>query len=126
MTLIWGINQRAEVGSVEELDALLDRLAEQASEHGVIVQAKHPSGTILAIGLGRAESVLTYFDRQGTSFTSVGDRERDDYLAFEFGGDVSEMMGAKAIPIHEAREAVRLFFDDGEPPSLVEWEQEWA
>ncbi|MGK3969859.1 Imm1 family immunity protein [Sorangium sp. So ce118] len=126
MILTWGINQQALVDSIQEFDALLDQLAEQARGHGVVVQVAHSSGNTLAIGLGREESVLTYFDQQGTSFTSVGEREREDYLTFEFSGDISEMMGAKAVPASKAREAARMFFLDGAPPAIIEWEQECA
>jgi len=92
----------------------------------MIVQVLHPNGRTLAIGVGREESVLTYFDENGSSFTSVGDRDREDYLVFEFGGDISEMMGAKAVSESKAREVARVFFEKGEPSTVIEWEKEWA
>ncbi|WP_437837718.1 Imm1 family immunity protein [Sorangium sp. So ce1153] len=126
MLLTWGKNQHVQVKSVRELDAILDQLAEQAKDYGMIVQATHLNGSVLALGLGREETVLTFFDQHGKSFTSVGDRNREDYLAFEFGGDVSEMMGAKAVPISAARSAARAFFECGEIPEQINWEQEWS
>lgn len=126
MLLTWGIDQSAEVSTVEELDELLDHLATQARDQGMIVQAATCSGRTLAIGLGREESVLTYFDDNGDSFTSVGVRDREDYLSFEFGGDISEFLGAKAVPESAARAAAREFFKEGKRPELVQWEKEWA
>src|SRR5258708_1136601 len=126
MKLTWGNGSSATVSSVEEFDTLLDALAKQAEGQGLIVQPGHANGRTLAIVLGRTESVLTYFDENSNSFTSVGDRSREDYLSFEFGGDISEMMGAKAVPEGKARAAARQFFESGELSKLLEWEKEWT
>jgi hypothetical protein len=126
MLVTWGVDNAAEITTGKEFEDLLDALTVQCSGYGMIVQITHPNGSTLAIGLGREESVLTYFDGQGSSFTSVGDRDREDYLAFEFEGDVSEMMGAKAVSELTARAAAREFSETGKLPQNVEWEKEWA
>lgn len=126
MLVSWGVDASFEVETVDDLDRLLDTLDAECAGHGMIVQLTHPCGATLAVGLGHNESVLTYFDETGGSFSSVGDRNRDDYLAFEFGGDISEMMGAKAVPTIIARSVVRDFFEQGTRSAAIEWEKEWA
>jgi hypothetical protein len=124
--LFWGIDRTVEVASQDEFSSLLDKLADEARARGMIVQAIHNNGRTLAIGVGREVSVLTFFDGLGHSFTSVGNRQREDYLNFDFGGEVSELMGAKAVPIALARSAAKEFFDTGSRPGCLEWEREWA
>jgi len=84
MKLTWGDGHSISVSPVEEFDALLDALATQAEGQGMIVQAVRANGRMLAIGVGRPESVQTYFDEDGNSFASVGDRCREDYVTFEW------------------------------------------
>ena len=126
MNFTWGMNESIALASIEDAVSLLDRLDEQARGKGMIVQATHENGCTLAIGVGLDESVLTFFDGHGQPWVSVGERDREDYLTFEFGGDISEMMGAKAVPVDKARAAVRDFFKSGERPALINWEKEWA
>jgi hypothetical protein len=126
MLLSWGIDESSEVGSLEELDRQLDKIAEETVGKGRLVQASGSHRRTLVVGVGLDESVMIYFDEYGCSFVGVGDRTREDYLDFEFAGELSELMGAQAVPQAVARAASRQFFLNGERPDVVEWEREWT
>ena len=130
MKVVLDDNTAKDVGSTNELDAILDAAAARARSEGrrIIAQLTHDNGCILAIGLGGEESVLCFFeDGDGPSYTSVGRYERDgEPTIFEFAGDVSEIFPAMMITNEASRNAARHFFATGERAPSVRWDKDWA
>ncbi|HVS04634.1 MAG TPA: Imm1 family immunity protein [Candidatus Dormibacteraeota bacterium] len=121
----WEENGRAEAASVEEVDRLLDDLAEQARERPFIVELMSSAGDSLAIGLGREESILSWVQASGDPpyYASKGDRDSQGLVVFFYGGRWSEFPRSFAVGIAAARKAMRLFFETGQRPTNVEWDE---
>jgi Immunity protein Imm1 len=121
-------DREAPVRTVEELDAELDRLDREAdAERPPMAEIVRPDGTAMTIGLGREDySVVTYMASEaGPYFTSHGGEDSENgVVAFYYGGHESEFLADATVPVEDAREAVRLFFADGERPGNVDWRQE--
>lgn len=119
----WGAGEAKRVGSVAELDELLDELSDPTSP--IMVELSHPGGRSMLIGVGRSESVLQFVELDGSTFISVGDRDREgESVTFEFAEQPSEYMPGMAVPTAQARAAARMFHATGEAPSNIEWEQD--
>jgi hypothetical protein len=123
-TVGWERNEIV-VGSVQELDALLDRLTEEAeaADQPLIVVLGLEDGSTLSIGVGRPYSVLDYVDgsHDPPYFVSRGDTERREPVRFLFSGEMSEFPPWSAIPIDAAREAMRYFFETGQLSPEIDW-----
>lgn len=114
----------SEVTSLQELDDLLDRLEEEA-ERGdpLIVGLEMPNGASLSLGLGRSESVLNYVDSPDPPYySSLGDEGAEGSIVFYLDGHWTELPRSAAIPIEDAREAMRRFFETGKRPENVRWQ----
>lgn len=77
----------------------------------------------LLIGLGGSQSLLSWSGGDGADLISRGDGPEEPYVAYLFNGHESEFSGTGAIPMEQAREAVRAFFATGERPSAVVWQE---
>ncbi|HEV3163475.1 MAG TPA: Imm1 family immunity protein [Isosphaeraceae bacterium] len=121
----WEENGRADVASVEEVDRLLDDLAEQASERPFIAELISSAGDSLAIGLGREESILSWVQASGDPpyYASKGDPDSQGLVVFFYRGHWSEFPRSFVVAIAAARKAMRLFFETGQRPTNVEWEE---
>jgi Immunity protein Imm1 len=111
-------------GSLQELDALLDRLtAEAEADLPFTVALARGDGSTLSIGLGRPYSVLDYVhgSHDPPYFISRGDGEGRDPIAFVFGGEMTEFPPWSAIPVDDARKALRVFFETGELSPEIDW-----
>jgi hypothetical protein len=119
----WGEDGRAEVGSIEELDRLLDGLAASVLEKPLMAELIAENGDSLAAGLGRDESVLSWIngDQNPPYYASKGDSGAGGMIVFFYRGDWSEFPRWSAIPVARAREAMRRFFTTGQMPDNVEW-----
>jgi len=129
MKMNWGIDETSTASSIGELDELIDRLDVRASSSGVpiMVEILHKNGRLLAVGLGREESVVSFFEREmRPSYTSTVDPERDGTITFEYAGEPSEFWLGMAIPIAAAREAIRQFARDGDRPTNILWDKDWT
>jgi hypothetical protein len=124
--LIWGEGEEAAVVDVDELDALLDRLTLEA-EHGrpFIAELVADDGSTLSIGLGRPLTVVNYVPASldPPYFQSMGRNGSDDALVFLYGGEWSEYPPRSAVPMEQARRAMRQFFKTQSLPDAVEWEE---
>jgi hypothetical protein len=121
----WREDGRAEVGSVQELDRLLDDLTQQAKKEPFMAELISPKGDSVAIGLGRDGSVLSWVQAGGDPpyYGSKGNPKASDLVVFFYRGAWSEFPGSFVVPIAEAREAMRLFFESGQMPRNVDWEE---
>jgi hypothetical protein len=123
----WGSEAEAvSVHSVEELDALLDRLESLARATApFLVVLVDAAGSSLTIGLGCDESVAQYADGSddGASFASIPDPERKGApLTFELDGEPNEMLAELGTPNEATRQAARYFFAKRERDPQLRWE----
>lgn len=126
MELAWGETDRASVQSVRELDWYLDRLSRQALKGDpFIVQLRNEAGASLSMGLGRPESVVNHrASADPPYYTSVGDPNADGLSVFYYFGQWTELHRKHAIPVEQAREAMRLFVATGLRPDNITWEMD--
>lgn len=131
MTKIAWMERGAEkiVESIDELDKILDHLTIEAEQgKPFIVELVADSGNVMGIGLGQSQTVLNFMQSslQPPYFTSLN-REfsgsNDDMIVFDYFGTWTEFPIRNAIPIQEAREALRRFFAASTLPNNVEWEE---
>jgi immunity protein Imm1 of predicted polymorphic toxin system len=81
----------------------------------------------LSIGLGRDRSALNYMSSPDPPYFTSHDPDSDDEdgtVVFFYYGHWSEFPADAAVPIDDAREAVRSFFADGQRPSNIAWRQD--
>ena len=122
-SLTWERNEVA-VGSVQELDALLDRLTVEAeADLPFVVALAREDGSTLSIGLGSEESVANYVSGSFDPpyYVSRGDPDRAEPVKFVFSGEMTEYPPWSAIPVEDAREAMRHFFTTGELLPRLDW-----
>jgi uncharacterized protein YdeI (YjbR/CyaY-like superfamily) len=123
--LEWETTQ-TDVRSVRELDQVLDRLTAQArATRPFVAQLFSADGASLGMGLGRDSTIMSYIpaNLDPPYFHSVGKQDGDP-LVFYFGGDWSEFPRRQALPVSEAREAMRRFFANPSLPGNIEWEED--
>lgn len=122
----WAEKPELVIGTVEELDRLLDQLQREHTSSPVLVTVELPStGDSLSIGLGRAESVLNFVSGSGNPpyWSSFGEHEENEAVGFNFMGELSEIPLRHLIPLDLARQAVRDFVRTGKLSSNVKWEE---
>jgi hypothetical protein len=124
-TLEWE-NHEVPVGSVDELDRLLDRLTEEArAGEPFIVTLGRDDDSSLSIGLGRPLSVASYISPGlgPPHFLSRGNGTHDGPIEFVFSGEITEYPPESAVPADTARRALRVFFETGELSPELDWEE---
>ncbi len=121
----------AVVGSMAELDALLDRIdvLRRDEFRAGMAEVVSPKGDILGIALGRAQSVLHWIPVGGEpddDLTSVGS---DDAPEGTFKAELPESAAtaivqfpsSALIPMEYAQGAVKQFFETGTLPDGIHW-----
>jgi hypothetical protein len=146
--VIWFLHPSAdafsqEVSTVAELDALLDQLALSfPADAPVLVDVVRANGDGLAIGIGqpilyaedddyeetdedRNLTVLSFVDAGNNPpyYNSLASQPFPGDIAFFYHGQDSEFSGDSAIPLHEAREAIRRFVTGDGLPDNVQWQE---
>ena len=124
-TLEWGEHE-VPVGSVEELDRLLDRLTDEAlAGEPFIVTLGRDDESSLSIGLGRPRSVASYISPGlgPPHLLSRGDGAHDGPLEFVFSGEITEYPPGSAVPADAARRALRVYFETGALSPELDWEE---
>lgn len=116
------------IRSREQLDDALDEIERHArANEPLIVDLISPLGASLRIGLGRQRSVLTFDSGSGMPpyLESSGDETNtnSDSIVFYYGGHWTEFPASALIPKEAAREAMKSFFQTGERPNNVSWEE---
>jgi Immunity protein Imm1 len=87
---------------------------------------ERPDGAALSIGLGRDHSVLNYMSSPYPPYFTSHDEEADTdgTVVFFYYGHWSEFPADAAVPMADAREAARRFFETGERPDNVAWQMD--
>jgi hypothetical protein len=122
MKASWGENELL-VNSPSDLDIVVDSV--RRSGQPTMVFLEEEDGTCLVFGVGRLESVLTFAEPDGTSFHSLGDRDRKGYLHFLCRDQIDEFMAEMAVSEHAALKAAEQFVETRKLPSAVVWEADW-
>lgn len=126
----WGAAQhRAQVGTPDELDALLDRLDEEARRGGrpqdVQLFASDGAG-ILWLVVGDERSVVghTPAHLNPPYMISRGDDESAGVFTFYVAGDHhSEALNRNTVPASSARDAALRFLLEGTLDDRIVWEE---
>jgi hypothetical protein len=109
------------VTHADELRALMDRIRSLGEPTMLFLEAA--SGPTLVLGLGASESVLTFVERGGVSFHSVGDQARRGYLKFRCRDTVDDFHAEMAVPESRAIDAAFEFLKAApSKPTSVAWE----
>jgi hypothetical protein len=126
-TLSWAENESVPVHTVQELDERLDELDRQArASQPLVAGLERPDGAALSIGLGRDRSVLNYMSSPDPPYFTSHDEEADTdgTVVFFYYGHWSEFPADAAVPMADAREAARRFFETGERPDNIAWQMD--
>ncbi len=104
MRLEWGEANVREVQSIDDLDAALDELAIKMQSEPALAEVFAPDGSSLAIGLGKAWSIVSYIGPTGEPpyFHSVGSGQEspeDNAVVFLFRGHYSDFPPHACVPM---------------------------
>lgn len=111
------------IGSELDLTNVVNTI--KASGEPTMVFLEHANGRTLVVGIGHAESVLSYFEEDGTSFHSIGNIDRAGLIQFKCRDQVDDFLLEMAVPESSAIEAAREFLIKGNRPVSVQWEADW-
>jgi Immunity protein Imm1 len=124
--LTWDQNEVA-VHSLQELDALVDRLTEEAErDTPFMVTLAREDGATLSIGLGRRESTASYVSGSldPPYYASRGGSDDEgEPIEFAFSGEITEFPPWSGVPAEAARKALRHFYETGELSPEIDWEE---
>lgn len=77
---------------------------------------------LLTFGVGHAESVLGFFEPDGTSLHSLGDPYRKGHLVFHSQGVPDDFALEMAVPESAALVAAEQFVTTQDRPAGIRWE----
>jgi hypothetical protein len=126
--LYWDVAETASVATVEDLDLLLDRLADEFREEPVRASLSIDSGSVLSIGVGRDMTVLGYVGPERGAppyFVSLGDEAAaHEEVAFYWSGEYSPCLRSHLIANELGRDAARVFLEQGKLSRAVRWTED--
>lgn len=119
-----GATDSATVATVAEMDAVLDRLTDDAVSHPIIVELMMPNGATLSMGVGGSVTVLDYVGPSVDPpyFQSSGNPVDGELVCF-YRGSWSEYPPDSAVPVEAGRQVMREFFHTGELASNIDWKE---
>jgi len=136
-TVAWGYDENAdtgqftaEVGTVAELDAVLDRIVAEAAANRPQLLDIYPSdwsGLVppgLQLGFGHPErATIVYADAEGSAYAFEPTlADWPEPISFEYGGQTSEVEPQRTRMTPKAgRQAARAYVETGGRPTCVEW-----
>lgn len=126
-TLQWsGDEPPAEIHTGEQLDHLLDELTEACRPVQVVSVRLQAHGYEADILLGLPESFVYLTEvRAMRYYITVGDPHAEGVVSFHLlGQHHTEFYRRHLIPIATARRVLREFFETGQRPTSVDWEEE--
>lgn len=119
----------AVVTTVEELDAVVDRVIAMAASDPVpalaqvVVQGAPEDGLYLEVGLGNERGVVTAIGPEGGR--SKGDASQMGTVMYDYVGHTAEVPAAAEVPIADVRQALREFLTSGGGlPRNIEFEDQ--
>ena len=137
MLVQWDRHEPRDVGTVEQLDTLLNELdAESRSQvlpYAVSLwtgpHADGESGYALTLVVGTETSPVQW-TAPGPPYSRAswnGGTDEEPYFTANYGGERSDLDAWMSIPIADAREAARRFFvSGGNCPANLTWHPEGA
>lgn len=114
--------------STEELDRLLDGLADEVTQADVpvmvtVLDSEDVDAPALSIACGGPLSVAVWRTPEETvAMLSQGDQEGEAHAKFSFCGESVTYPASALIASAEARAAVRAFVSSGARPEDVRWQ----
>jgi hypothetical protein len=136
-TVTWGYDENAdtgqfttEVSTIEELDAVLDRVAAEAAASPQLLDI-YPAGWSglvppgLQLGIGHPDrATVVYADADGSAYGfDPALPEWPEPISFDYGGQWTELDPKRTrVTPEAARQAAREYVEVGERPTSVEWE----
>ncbi|HEX5401127.1 MAG TPA: Imm1 family immunity protein [Pseudonocardiaceae bacterium] len=120
-------DEPAILRTVDDLDALLDRMASDGLGFAVpplaeLTRNDDGAWVVAYIGIDAKNDlgVITYSDRDGSVISSNG-RTDGDVVDYDYMGHLRELPASAEIPLAEVRRAVREFIavDSARPTSVV-------
>lgn len=125
--LVWHEHENYEVHTLDALDRLIDQLDRDGREttpFAVSLQVNPQSELCIVVGCEESH-VEFYAADQSPLVVGCTDPWDDDLLiAHSYRGHYSEMPRRYCVPIADAREAMRLYFQTGKRPENQRW-NEW-
>jgi len=123
--LVWGESGTVPVDSIDDLDRRLAELAKEAKSRPFIAELIATNGNCVSMGLGREESVLSWVQasKDPPYYASKGNPKAEGTIVFFYGGDWSDFPRWSTVSATDALAAMREFFETGERPTTVEWEE---
>lgn len=120
-----------EVGSIEELDLLLDQLHDACDPaRPMIVSIEYPYECRVDIGLGSPESIVMVWPQfhnapPGECYMSISGKEVSGTKWFYLQGDGDTELDRKyMIPVNIARQVVRDFILTGKRSEKIKWQKD--
>ena len=124
--LVWGDeeNCRIEVSALEELDRAVDELtATAATGEPFSIELMVNEDTAISMVVGLDISLVNFYSaKDEPNYSgSIGPWDEDESIVFYYKGHYSEVPKAHFIPISDAREALRYYFQTGRRPPNITW-----
>lgn len=117
----------AQVEDVDALDGALDRVAEEAAKaQPLIVEFVSPSGARFGIGVGMAQSVLSFKASDEPPYLISAGYPKgcaDHDIGLYFQGRWTEFPASALVSTASARDAARRFFATDHRPDNIRWEE---
>jgi hypothetical protein len=121
MKLQWLRSSSISLSSTDDLLAAIETV--RLEGRPTLVHLEH-DGRSLWFGVGAAESVLTWAERDGETFHSVGDLSRKGVVQLWNCGQLDDFIAELAVPENIGIEAAVAFAATGERPTNVRWESD--
>ena len=125
--MVWTDQAQAyerDVASPAEITEFLATFKTKMVEPTMVEFFKPETGLALAIGLGRAESVVTFQNSLDPPYyISLGDPTREGIVTFWYGDDLNEYLSRNEVPTEEAEKALLYFLENTARPPNLHWEQ---
>ncbi len=123
MKAFWTEHAHLNFNSSSELDDIINEVRRLPEPTMLFLESDVSS--MLVLGIGAIESVLTYVDANGGTFHSVGDLKRTGVVKFRCREQLDEFLAEMAVPESVAIAAAHDFISSGDKPSNVQWEADW-
>lgn len=125
--LMWDENRRIDIQAQQDLDLVIDQLLMQTHRDiPLSVQLSVNLDSSLLITVGGEESHVEFYSKSAPTLV-VGCRgpwNDDSLVAFTHGGEYSEIERRYCVPFAQARAALHQYFQTGQRPDNIEWNDE--